>query len=288
MRSNRKRVRVNLMPELPEVETIVNELNASHLIGIEIIEAIVQWKGTIAPLEAGIFCKEIVGQKILRITRRGKYIVFNLSKHTLLVHLRMTGKFTLTSSLRPFFSHERVSLKFKDGRYLYYDDQRKFGRWLLLLNPEEKLATLGIEPLSLEFTLGAFKNILKQSTQAIKPFLLDQQYIAGLGNIYVDEALWAAKVHPLQKANALSPHKIKALFTAIPHVLKAGIANMGTSLGSKNANYFSLAGHRGGHQHQLKVFRREGLMCPRCGTIIIKIKVAQRGTHICPACQCLD
>lgn len=275
------------MPELPEVETIVNELNASHLLEMEIKQAKILWPGTIAPMGIEEFNHLLVGQKILQISRRGKYIVFTLSKHTLLVHLRMTGKFTLCSSERQPFAHERVSLEFKDGRRLYYDDQRKFGRWSLLLHPEEKLASLGIEPLSPEFTLEALKKVLRSSSQAIKPFLLDQKHISGLGNIYVDEALWAAKIHPLQKANTLTPRMIKELFVAIPDVLKAGIANMGTSLGSKNANYFSVSGRRGGHQHQLKVFRKDGLLCPRCGTTLIKMKVAQRGTHICPTCQSL-
>lgn len=273
------------MPELPEVDTIVNELNASHLTGIEITHTKILWPGTIAPIDAWEFNRQLIGQKILKISRRGKYIVFTLSKHTLLVHLRMTGKFTLSQSIREPFSHERVRLEFIDGRKLYYDDQRKFGRWLLLLHPEEKLASLGIEPLSREFTLPTLKKILKCSSQAIKPFLLNQKHIAGLGNIYVDEALWAAKIHPLRKVNTLTRHMIKELFTAIPEVLNAGIANMGTSLGSKNANYFSVSGRSGGHQHQLNVFRRDGLSCPRCGTTIIKIKVAQRGTHICPKCQ---
>ncbi|MBA3237696.1 MAG: DNA-formamidopyrimidine glycosylase [Parachlamydiaceae bacterium] len=273
------------MPELPEVETIVNELRSSSLIGMEIIETKILWPGTISSLDPEEFIDQLVGQKILEINRRGKYIVFTLSKHTLFVHLRMTGKFTLCSSARLPFSHERVSLKFKDGRYLYYDDQRKFGKWLLLLHPEEKLASLGVEPLSPNFSLHVFKTILQASSQAIKPFLLNQQHIAGIGNIYVDEALWAAKIHPMQKACALTPSMIKKLFKAIPEVLKAGIENMGTSLGSKDANYFSVSGRRGDHQHQLKVFRRNGFFCPRCGTTIIKIKVAQRGTHICPTCQ---
>jgi formamidopyrimidine-DNA glycosylase len=275
------------MPELPEVETIVNELRSSSLIGMEITQTKVLWPGTISPLNAEEFNFHLVGQKILEISRRGKYIIFTLSKHTLLVHLRMTGKFTLCSSARQPFSHERVSLKFKDGRYLYYDDQRKFGRWLLLLHPEEKLASLGIEPLSPDFTLHSFKKILKASSQAIKPFLLNQQHIAGIGNIYVDEALWAAKIHPLQKACTLTPNMVKELFKAIPEVLKAGIKNMGTSLGSKDANYFSVSGRRGDYQHQLVVFRRNGFLCPRCGTTIVKLKVAQRGTHICPHCQSL-
>ena len=133
--------------------------------------------------------------------------------------------------------------------------------------------------------MNALQKKLRKSSQKIKPFLLDQHHIAGLGNIYVDEALWEAKIHPMQKANTLNLTKIKALHHAISAVLKQGIAHMGTSLGSKQANYFSVSGRRGGNQTQLKVFRREGLPCPRCNTDIVKIVVAQRGTHLCPFCQ---
>lgn len=168
---------------------------------------------------------------------------------------------------------------------LHYDDQRKFGKWYLLNNPEPIFAKLGLEPLAEEFTLAAFKNAISKRSSPLKPFLLNQRYIVGLGNIYVDEALWEAKIAPTRRVNTLSSSEIKALHKAILHVLAEGIANMGTSLGSKQANYFSVSGRRGEHQKQLKVFRRDGLPCPRCHSKIIKIKLAQRGTHLCPSCQ---
>lgn len=272
------------MPELPEVETIVRELQESHLIGTKITGVKVFWPGTVAEPEAALFCRQIVHQKILKISRRGKFIVFGLDFQTLLVHLRMTGKFVLSRG-RPKEPHERVRLELGDGRLLHYDDQRKFGKWYLLSDPEVKMNVLGIEPLSEEFTLEFFKAALKKSSQRVKPFLLNQRYIVGLGNIYVDEALWEAKIHPSTKVNTLNLKGIQALHSAIQHVLKQGIAHMGTSLGSKQANYFSVSGRRGGHQTQLKIFRRDGLPCPRCGTTIIKIKIAERGTHLCPNCQ---
>lgn len=273
------------MPELPEVETIVRELCDSKLIGTTIREAVVFWPRSIATHEASAFCAQLANQTILNISRRGKFIVITLSKHTLLIHLRMTGKFTLSKSLKELSAHERVRLNLKDGRVLHYEDQRKFGKWYLLADPEDKFNTLGLEPLSDAFTLKAFRNKLKGSSQQIKPFLLNQKHIAGLGNIYVDEALWESKIHPTRKVHTLRPGEQKALHQAVIKVLKQGIAHMGTSLGSKQANYFSVSGRRGGNQTQLKVFRREGLPCSRCGREIIKIKIAQRGTHLCPHCQ---
>lgn len=275
------------MPELPEVETITRELREGGLIGVRILKAEVFWPRTIAEPSLTDFCSRIINQKICSINRRGKYIVFGLSHDTLLIHLRMTGKFTLSKGIHKRSSHERVRLQLDNGYVLHYEDQRKFGRWHLLRCPEALLSRLGLEPLSDQFTLKAFENLTRGHSQQIKPFLLDQRHIAGLGNIYVDEALWEAEVHPAEKTNLLTSAKISALFHAIPKVLEQGIANMGTSLGSKQANYFSVSGRRGGNQHQLNVFRRDGLKCPRCCTKIIKIKIAQRGTHICPFCQIL-
>lgn len=273
------------MPELPEVETIVQELFSSDLIGIKIKSVNVFWPRSIALMEPKEFCDKLTNQTIENIGRRGKLIVFTLSKNMLLVHLRMTGKFTFSKDKKILSSHERVQLQLSDGRVLHYEDQRKFGKWYLSSHHESKLDELGIEPLSDDFTLPVFQNICQKSAQQIKPFLLNQRHIVGLGNIYVDEALWAAKIHPARKINSLTPKEIKALFYAIPDVLKQGIAHMGTSLGSKRANYFSISGRQGGNQYQLKVFRRTGLPCPHCHNPIIKIVLAQRGTHLCPYCQ---
>lgn len=276
---------VQNMPELPEVETIVRELNASDLIGKRIIETIVYWPRSIAIPEIDLFSDQLHNQSILKISRRGKYIVFTLSHSTLLVHLRMTGKFTLSKAKQKAPLHERVQLRLSDGRTLHFADQRKFGKFYLLSHPEAKLSELGLEPLSEEYTFEAFQGTLGNRSSQIKPFLLNQRYIVGLGNIYVDEALWEARIAPTRRVNSLNPLEIRALFHAIPYVLIQGIENMGTSLGSKNANYFSVSGRRGFHQSQLKVFRREGLPCPRCQTVLIKITLAQRGTHLCPSCQ---
>lgn len=273
------------MPELPEVETIVRDLNAGHLTGVKIREVLIYWHRSIATPGVNDFIRLLANQPIKKISRRGKFIVVTLNNYTLLIHLRMTGKFTLSKEEKVISSHERIQLRLSDGRVLHYEDQRKFGKWYLLPDPEIKFKELGLEPLSKEFNLKAFQQALKKSSQQVKPFLLNQRHIAGLGNIYVDEALWESKIHPARKVNSLSASEIKALHQAIPKVLEQGIAHMGTSLGSKQANYFSVSGRRGGNQTQLKVFRREGLPCPRCQTEIIKITVAQRGTHLCPNCQ---
>jgi formamidopyrimidine-DNA glycosylase len=274
------------MPELPEVETIVRELRTSNLIGQKIVSATVLWAGTIAePTESALFASQIAQQVIGDISRRGKFIVLTLTDYTLLVHLRMTGKFIFSTEGRAPTKHERVALHLEDGRWLHYEDQRKFGKWYLLSDPTTKLYTVGLEPLSSTFTLEAFENVLQGRKQLIKHFLLDQRYVAGIGNIYADEALWQASIHPMRKTSTLSKKEIAALHGAIVDVLLQGIAHMGTSLGNKQANYFSVSGRRGGNQTQLKVFRREGELCPRCGTELIKITVATRGTHLCPTCQ---
>lgn len=273
------------MPELPEVETIVRELREEQLIGLKIEHAQVFWDRSIANQNSSSFKERISNQIIHDITRRGKFIVFSLSQDTLLVHLRMTGKFFVEHHDVVPHPHERVRLYLSDKRILRYEDQRKFGKWTLISDPEEILEKLGLEPLSKNFTLDTFTKLLLKSNRQIKPFLLDQHHIAGLGNIYVDEALWEAKVHPLRLAKSLDDKELKLLHKAIITVLNKGIENTGTTLGSNRANYFSVSGRRGSNQHALKVFRREGLPCHNCQTLIEKIQVAQRGTHICPKCQ---
>jgi len=272
------------MPELPEVETIVREMHESQLRGLKIQKVIIFWNRTLANQSPEAFAKQIKNQTIEDIKRRGKFIVFTLTQSTLIVHLRMTGKFFIDSKETPPHPHERVRLYLNDGRFLRYEDQRKFGKWYLL-ESEALLEKIGIEPLSPEFTLDAFKDLLKGQKRRIKPFLLDQHYVAGVGNIYADEALWAAKIHPARTVDGLKENEIKALYKAIISVLQAGVENTGTSLGAARANYYSVSGRRGNNQDKLKVFRRDGLPCPRCHTAIQKITLAQRGTHFCPNCQ---
>lgn len=273
------------MPELPEVETIVRDLRALGLEGKKIKKATVYWPKIIEIPTVDQFCKRIQNQFIRKLYRRGKYLVFELSSDTLLIHLRMTGKFNVLSEKVPHDKHEHVCLTFEDGTILSYHDTRKFGRWSLYSDASEKLNQLGLEPLSEAFTLKAFENMMQSHSAQIKPFLLNQSHVAGMGNIYVDEALWKAKIHPQSLTNHLSKKNIKELHRAIRDVLEVGIKNQGTSLGVGKGNYFSVSGRRGGHQHHLKIFRRDREPCPRCGEIIKKMVVAQRGTHYCPSCQ---
>jgi len=273
------------VPELPEVETIVREMHEAGLPGEKIVKAEIFWERSLANLSPSAFCQLIVNQTIQDIGRRGKFIVFSLGDGTLIVHLRMTGKFLIDNvNIKPS-AHERVRLYLSDGRILRYEDQRKFGKWYLTRNPLEVLGKIGIEPLSREFTLKAFKGLLQGRKRQVKPFLLDQRFVAGIGNIYVDEALWTAKIHPLRSLETLTENEIQALYKAIIIVLKKGVDNIGTSLGAARANYYSFSGRRGRNQDSLNVFRCDGLPCPRCHTTIKKIVVAQRGTHYCPRCQ---
>lgn len=275
------------MPELPEVETIVRDLKKHNLIGRTIKSVDVFWHRSVGAPEVALFSKQLINQEIKDIERRGKFIVIRLKNYSLLIHLRMTGKliFSSKSILETKTSHERIRLNLDNGDFLQFEDQRKFGKWYLTNTPETILNELGLEPLSSAFTFIAFKKCLQNKSQQIKPFLLNQRYIAGLGNIYVDEALWEAKIHPLRRVNTLNDQDIKNLYKAIPKVLEQGVKYMGTTLGVLPANYFSVGGRRGSNQSRLKVFRREGLPCPRCQHLIIKITVGQRGTHFCPHCQ---
>jgi len=274
------------MPELPEVQTIVDELNAADLIGIPIRAARVFWSRTIAEPSAKLFCRQVKGQKFTAIGRRGKFLVFRLSGgSTLLLHLRMSGRLHLVSADTPRMKHEHVILSFNDGRQLRFHDTRKFGRIHLLEDPAGILDRLGPEPLDKGFTVKMLAEQLTRHKRLLKPLLLDQSFIAGLGNIYVDEALWDAGLHPNRIAASLSMPEIKALHRAIPRVLSRGLKNLGTSLGTGETNFYSVARHRGRNKDELKVFRRTDLPCPRCKTPIKRIIVGQRSTHICSKCQ---
>jgi len=274
------------MPELPEVQTIVNDLNGAKLIGITISGARVFWPRTVAEPSPRLFCRRIKGQQFTEIRRRGKYLVFEVADgHTMLLHLRMSGRLHLVSADIPRNKHEHVILSFDDGRQLRFHDTRKFGRLHLLKDPKRILDRLGPEPLASGFTVKTLAEHLKHRKRLLKPLLLDQTFIAGLGNIYVDEALWEAKLHPCRLAASLSTSEIKVLHRAIPRVLKRGLKNLGTSLGTGKGNFYSVGNRRGRNKDLLKVFRRTGLPCPRCKSSIERIIVGQRSTHICSNCQ---
>lgn len=274
------------MPELPEVQTIVNDLKAAGLEGQCFEAARVFWTRTIAEPSAKAFCRRIKGQKITAIGRRGKFIVFKFQNNShLLMHLRMSGRLHLVAPDQPRQKHEHVLLNLSGGQQLRFHDTRKFGRLYLTPVVDQILGRLGPEPLAKGFTSKKLAARLKPRKRLLKPLLLDQAFIAGLGNIYVDEALWDSKIHPCRTAATLSPTEIKALHRAIPRVLKRGLKNLGTSLGTGKTNFYSVARHQGRNSDQLNVFRRTGQPCPRCQTKIQRIIVGQRSTHICPLCQ---
>jgi formamidopyrimidine-DNA glycosylase len=277
------------MPELPEVQTIVNDLKAAGIEGAVITAAKVYWPRTIAEPSAISFCQRITGKKIEAVGRRGKFIVFELKDgDLLLIHLRMSGRLHLVVRDLPREKHEHVILNFRDGNQLRFHDTRKFGRIYLTADADKILGRLGLEPLTSGFTRKILARRLQRRKRRIKPLLLDQTFIAGLGNIYVDEALWESRIHPCRMAATLSDREIRALHRAIPKVLKRGLKNLGTSLGTGKTNFYSIAKHQGRNRDELKVFRRTGRPCRRCRTKIQRIVVGQRSTHVCPRCQVLS
>lgn len=275
------------MPELPEVQTIVNDLIEAGLLHARIISVKVDWSRSIAGLSPQEFMRRLKGSRIENIRRRAKYIIFDLGENNgaLLVHLRMSGRLRLAHASENRDKHEHVSIAFSESRELRLHDTRKFARLYLCTTAEEITGDLGPEPLGPDFKLAGFISMLGSRARMLKPLLLDQRFIAGLGNIYVDEALWKAGLHPCRRACTLTHAECKRLFIAIPRVLKRGLANMGTTLGTGEANFYSVAGRRGGNRSQLRVFRRTGLPCPRCNEPIERIIVGQRSTHICRFCQ---
>lgn len=274
------------MPELPEVETVVRDLRAHSLPGCVIRRVIVRWPRTVAALEPDAFCHALAGRTVTAVARRAKFIVLTLDTgDRLLIHLRMTGKLRFASAGERPGPHDHVTLCLADGRQLVFNDTRKFGRFRLVQPGEDPLVELGPEPLEATFTLACFRQRLAGTTRPIKPLLLDQSTVAGLGNIYVDEALWHARIHPERRADTLTSAELRRLHRAIREVLQRAVDNAGTTLGEGATNFYSVAGHRGRNADALQVFRRDGLPCPRCSTVLVRIVVGQRGTHLCPRCQ---
>lgn len=274
------------MPELPEVQTIVNDLIAAGIIGQRIVSASVYWPGSIAGLCPTEFCQRISGRGLAGIRRRGKYIVLDLMpKGALLIHLRMSGRILLTDPKTPRQKHQHVILELNSRYLIRFQDPRKFGRLQLVADAREILDRLGPEPLEPAFSASSLMQRLKLKKRAIKPLLLDQQFVAGLGNIYADEALWEAGIHPLANSKSLSDQQIINLHRSIRKVLRLGLKNGGTALGNGLSNFQSIKLHRGQNRTQLKVFRRTGQACLRCGNPIERLVVGQRSTHICSRCQ---
>jgi formamidopyrimidine-DNA glycosylase len=274
------------MPELPEVQTVVDELAAAGLSGATVTAVAVHWPRSVADLCCREFADRLTGRRISGIRRRAKFIVFDLAPDLhLLVHLRMSGRLLLAAGGGKRTVHQHVILGLDDGRELRFHDPRKFGRMYLVADTSERLGRLGPEPLARGFTARRLAEGLRPRQRILKPLLLDQTFIAGLGNIYVDEALWDARLHPCRKAASLEANEVKALHRAIRKVLRRGLQNNGTSLGEGQSNFSALGQKRSRNREALRVFRRTGQPCPRCRTLIERIVVGQRSTHICPRCQ---
>ena len=270
------------MPELPEVETIARLLREGGqeqpaLVGRYILGAKVLWARTLAEPSAEEFEHRVLKQEIEDIRRRGKFLIFRLSRDWLLLHLRMSGDLLVRPSGTPPAPHDRLVLELEGNIQLAFNDARKFGRVWLVSEVDTVVEQLGPEPLDEAFTTQDLYERLHATRRQLKPLLLDQTFMAGLGNIYVDEALNLAKLHPLIPANTLSQAQAGRLLESIRAVLQDGIRRNGASIDWV---------YRGGDfQNYFRVYQRTGQPCPGCGTPVERIVVGQRGTHFCPNCQ---
>ncbi len=286
------------MPELPEVETVKNGLN--RLLKNKKVQSVVyDWPKGFPNSQADVN-NFLIGASILTVKRRGKSLIVNLSsKYCLVIHLKMTGQLVFRGKEQFGAGHPndslvgplpdrstRVILTFDDDSKLFFNDQRKFG-WMRLL-PEIEVANLnfmkklGPEPLSSSFKNTEFRSrVRRRKNSSIKATILDQTVLAGVGNIYADESLWIAKIHPSSLSGTLSDNKLNLLIKSIKEVFTKSIS-LG---GSTDKNYVDAEGKKGSYLEFANVFRKEGQPCPRCNTIIIKTRVASRGTHLCPKCQ---
>jgi formamidopyrimidine-DNA glycosylase len=275
------------MPELPEVETIARYLrdgkDGKPLVGQAIQWAEVLWDKSVAAPAAAVFLRRVSGQTVLEVTRRAKFLVLRLDRDYLLFHLRMSGDLRMESELgedgqaRPTAVHDRLVFHLSRGGRLVFNDPRKFGRTWLVGDTRVVFEGLGPEPLADDFGPQDLYQGLHRHHRQLKPLLLDQKFIAGLGNIYTDEALHMARLHPNRISTGVNLQEAENLWQAIRVVLQEGIRRNGASIDWV---------YRGGDfQNSFRVYQRTGLPCPVCGTAIVRKMVGQRGTHYCPVCQ---
>jgi formamidopyrimidine-DNA glycosylase len=289
------------MPELPEVETVRRGL--SGLIIGRTVSAVEHDTPKSFPNAAADVETFLIGASIIDVRRRAKVLLIDLgTDYTLVIHLKMTGQLVFRGEVAFGAGHPneslirelpdrstRVTLTFTDGSHLYFNDQRKFG-WMKLMPRLEVpnidfMKKVGPEPLEADFTPDEFAQRFKRRAKtSIKAALLDQTVVAGVGNIYADESLWGAKIHPQRLVGTITPDEFLLLYTELRAVMNKAIEKGG----STDKNYVNAEGKRGSYLDFARVFRREGQACPRCGTMIIKFKAAGRGTHICPHCQVLS
>ena len=272
------------MPELPEVETVRRRLEPV-LTGRRFERVEISDPRLVRPHEPDEVAAELQGERVASVERRGKYLILRFeTDRVLLIHLRMTGSLRHSSAGLDDDPHRRALVRLDDGSDIAYRDVRRFGTWLLL-EPGELDAylapRLGEEPLDAPFTAARLGQLLARRRAPVKAALLDQRTLAGMGNIYVDEALWRAKIHPLRPAESLEPNELRRLHRAVRTSLEHGLARQGSTL----RDYKLPDGGSGSMQHEFKVYGRGGEPCDRCATPIAKIRVAGRGTWFCPTCQ---
>lgn len=273
------------MPELPEVETVKRTLS-EFIIGRSIMVLTVHKASVIKIPEAEEFASLVTGRTFDSVERRGKYLLLNLSGgYLMVVHLRMTGRLVYIKAEEPVKKHTHVIFHLDNGYELRFTDQRRFGCiWVVAKEERAKisgLCSLGPEPLGVEFTRVLLGEALRGRQTKIKAFLLNQKMIAGIGNIYADEILFASGIHPERRAGSLNEEEIDRLYTAIRDILSTAVQHRGTSF----SDYVDGRGEKGSHQFHLRVYQQAGKDCPRCGSKIIRTKVGSRSSYHCPECQ---
>lgn len=272
------------MPELPEVETVRRTLQ-QLIVGKRIERVTVRLARIIQYPEPEPFSHALIGQTFREVGRRGKFLRFRLDDLSLVSHLRMEGRYGVYGSNEALESHTHVIFHFDDNTELRYKDVRQFGTMHLFPLGSElerpPLYKLGVEPLDPNFTFAVFRKLILNRSTKIKPLLLNQEYIVGIGNIYVDESLFCARIHPERTANSLSSSELKRLYNAIVDILSQAVEAGGSSIKS----YVNGQGEMGMFQQQLLIYGRKQEPCTACGRPIEKMVVAGRGTHYCPRCQ---
>ncbi|MEM8529631.1 MAG: bifunctional DNA-formamidopyrimidine glycosylase/DNA-(apurinic or apyrimidinic site) lyase [Chloroflexota bacterium] len=274
------------MPELPEVEHVARSLQ-EQIVGSSIVAVThLDWERMVETPSVDQFCELLQGRKIQSAGRRAKWLLVTLDAGwTLAFHLRMSGYITIQDTTATPDKYVHLVIQFTDGRQFFFHDTRKFGRTRLLdpVGLRELDQAHGIEPLSEEFSSDELRSLLRNRQTRVKPLLLDQTVIAGIGNIYADEALWHAQIHPLRISSDLSDDEVDCLHKSIRKALQTGLNNGGSTL----RNYRNSYGEQGTNQEHFHVYARITHPCPRCGHSIERITVGQRGTHICSQCQSL-
>ena len=269
------------MPELPEVETVKNEL-LPYISGRCITGITLFWEGIVRQPSVAEFRSRIIGQVITGIARQGKYLLVGLSSGDLLIiHLKMTGALLIGQDSSEPPRYTRAIIHLDEGTSIFFRDPRKFGLMRLVKDKDSIVGKLGPEPLEADFTPELLARLLARRTAPIKALLCDQHLIAGIGNMYADETLFAARVHPLRAGGSLSQEEIERLHSAIQRILWAAIGNKGASVNT----YFRPDGSPGTAHFEFKVAHGIGKTCPDCGTPIERIVVRNRGTYFCPRCQ---